>query len=401
MKNIKDLQEKRNKLFNEGKSLYSAEEGVETRSLSEEEKTHAKEIRDEIRSLDAQIETEKVSRVKNQDAIVEKRDASENLGEKKDMNKEQEVRSMELYIRNETASDEYRDLTASISAGNATASTPGNGGVTIPKNVASDIIAKLGEQAPVFGLSKQLPSVVGSLTVPRQGSVESSSFTGELENLSQLKPQFETVDLTQKRVGSFIQLTEQLLNDSAVDIVSYSIDYLAASLGSALEKNILVGVPKGFSPVIGHIADENLVTFADVAAPTVEELIDITNAVNPSYLPGSVFVVSRPVYDIMSKLKDGDGQYLFFRGDTATAGHPTFAGFPVYVSDSLKDNATSQVIFGNFTRGYSVMVKEGIALQMVSQDTTQVLAGGRLLAITGYMDGAVVDPFAFAAAKKA
>lgn len=400
MKNIKDLQEKRNKLFNEGKSLYSAEEGVETRSLSEEEKTHAKEIRDEIRSLDAQIETEKVSRVKNQDAIVEKRDASENLGEKKDMNKEQEVRSMELYIRNETASDEYRDLTASISAGNATASTPGNGGVTIPKNVASDIIAKLGEQAPVFGLSKQLPSVVGSLTVPRQGSVESSSFTGELENLSQLKPQFETVDLTQKRVGSFIQLTEQLLNDSAVDIVSYSVDYLAASLGAALEKNILVGVPKGFSPVIGHIADENLVTFVDVAAPTVEELIDITNAVNPSYLPGSVFVVSRPVYDIMSKLKDGDGQYLFFRGDTATAGHPTFAGFPVYVSDSLKDNDTSQVVFGNFTRGYSVMVKEGIALQMVSQDTTQVLAGGRLLAITGYMDGAVVDPFAFAAAKK-
>lgn len=362
MKNIKDLQEKRNKLFNEGKSLYSAEEGVETRSLSEEEKTHAKEIRDEIRSLDAQIETEKVNRVKNQDAIVEKRDASENLGENKDMTKEQEVRSMELYIRNETASDEYRDLTASISAGNATASTPGNGGVTIPKNVASDVIAKLGEQAPVFGLAKQLPSVVGSLTVPRQGSVESSSFTGELENLSQLKPQFETVDLTQKRVGSFIQLTEQLLNDSAVDIVSYSIDYLAASLGAALEKNILVGVPKGFSPVIGNIADENLVTFADVAAPTVEELIDITNAVNPSYLPGSVFVVSRPVYDIMSKLKDGDGQYLFFRGDTATAGHPTFAGFPVYVSDSLKDNATSQVIFGNFTRGYSIMVKEGIAL---------------------------------------
>lgn len=400
MKNIKDLQEKRNKLFNEGKSLYSAEEGVETRSLSEEEKIHAKEIRDEIRSLDAQIEDEKVNRVKNQDAIVEKRDASENLGENKDMSKEEEIRSMELYIRNETASDEYRDLTASLTAANVSASTPGNGGVTIPKNVAADVIAKLGEQAPVFGLAKQLPSVVGSLTVPRQGNLATSSFTGELENLAQLKPQFETVDLTQKRVGSFIQLTEQLLNDSAVDIVSYSIDFLAASLGAALEKNILVGDTKGFSPVIGHVAAENLVKFTNVAAPTVEELIDVTNAVNPSYLPGSVFVVSRAVYDVMSKLKDGDGQYLFFRGDTATAGHPTFAGFPVYVSDSLKDNVTSQVIFGNFPRGYSVMIKEGIALQMVSQDTTQVLAGGRLLAITGYMDGAVVDPFAFASSKK-
>ena len=399
MKSIKDLQDKRASLFKQGQSIIdSAKDGEEIRSLNDDEQSKAEGIQEEIRQLDEEIAEEKRNR-DSKDAIVETRDASENLGDKKDMTKEQEVRSMELYIRNETASDEYRDLTASISAGNATPSTPGNGGVTIPKNVASDVIAKLGEQSPVFGLSKQLPSVVGSLTVPRQGSLESSSFTGELENLSQLKPQFETVDLTQKRVGAFIQLSEQLLNDSAVDIVSYSIDYLAASLGSALEKNILVGVTKGFSPVIGNIADENLVTFADVAAPTVEELIDITNAVNPSYLPGSVFVVSRPVYDIMSKLKDGDGQYLFFRGDTATAGHPTFAGFPVYVSDSLKDNATSQVIFGNFSRGYDIMVKEGIALQMVSQDTTQVLAGGRLLAITGYMDGAVVDPFAFAAAK--
>lgn len=401
MKSIKDLQDKRTSLFKQGQSIIdSAKDGEEIRSLNDDEQSKAEGIQEEIRQLDEEIAEEKRNR-DSKDAIVETRDASENQGDNKNMTKEQEVRSMELYIRNETASDEYRDLTASISAENATPSTPANGGVTIPKNVAADVITKLGEGAPVFGLSKQLPSVVGSLTIPRQGSLESSAFTGELENLSQLKPQFETVDLTQKRVGAFIQLSEQLLNDSAVDIVSYSIDYLASSLGSTLEKNILVGVPKGFSPVIGNIADENLVEFADVAAPTVEELIQVTNAVNPAYLPGSVFVVSRPVYNAMSKLKDGDGQYLFFRGDTATAGRPTFAGFPVYVSDALKDNATSQVVFGNFSRGYAVMVKEGVALQMVSQDTTQVLAGGRLLAITGYMDGAVVDPYAFAAAKKA
>lgn len=398
MKNIKKLSEKRESLMAQGKKIknLSMKDGVEVRDMSEEEINQAEEIRSQIEEIDSQIEEEKRSRAN--ESKIETRDFKNTEKENKMATKEEEVRSLDMFLRGQVDSEEYRDLTASISAGNAVASTPGNGGVTIPKNVAAEVIAKLGESAPVFGLSKQLPSVTGVLTVPRQGNAEASAFTGELENLSQLKPQFETVDLTQKRVGSFIQLTDQVINDSAVNIVSYSIDYLSNALGLALEKNILVGLPKGFSPVIGNVAEENQVEFADIAAPTVEELIDVTNAINPSYLTGAVFVVSRAVYNVMSKLKDGDGQYLFFRGDTATAGHPTFAGYPVYVSDSLKDNATSQVVFGNFSRGYDIMVKQGIALNMVAQDTTQILAGGKLLAITGYMDGAVVDPYAFVTA---
>lgn len=396
MKSIKELEEKRSALIAQGKELVAEE----TRDLNEEEFAQANALAEEVRELDAQIANEKLSR--NADAIVETREAPiTNTGDNKTMEKQEELRSLELYVRGQQETDEYRDLTASISAGNATASTPGNGGVTIPKNVEADVIAKLGEVSPVFGLSKQFASVTGVLSVPRQGSLEAAGFTGELENLSQLKPQFETVDLTQKRVGAFIQLTDQVLNDSAIDLMGYSTGYLAQSLGRILEKNILIGAPKGFAPVKGNIAAENLVKFADVAAPTVEELIDLTNGINPYYLPGSVFVVSRAVYNVMSKLKDGNGEYLFFRGDTSTAGHPTFAGFPVYVSESLKDDADSQVYFGNFSAGYGIMVKQGLALTLVQGDTAQVLAGGKMLAITGYMDGAVVDPYAFASAKKA
>lgn len=400
MESLKELQEKRAKLFADGQEIVdNAKDGVEVRSLNEAEITKADEIKEEIRQLDIKIAEEKENRAKGavsetREAIAQKKENIEN------MTKEQEVRSLDLYLRGQAESEEYRDLTASISAGNAVASTPGNGGVTIPKNVAADVIAKLGEVSPIFSLSRQIPSVTGVLTVPRQGSLEASSFTGELENIAQLKPQFETVDLTQKRVGAFIQLTDQILNDSAIDLVSYSTEYLAQSLGRALEKNILVGVDKGFSPIIGHVAPENAVTFADPAAPTIDEMIDLTNAVNPAYLVGSAFYVSRPVYNVISKLKDGDGQYLFFRGDTATAGHPTFAGYPVYVSESLAGQDV-QVIFGNASMGYSVMIKEGIALTLVQGDTTQVLAGGKLLAITGYMDGTVTDPYAFATAKKA
>ena len=171
MKSIKELEEKRSALIAQGKELVAEE----TRDLNEEEFAQANALAEEVRELDAQIANEKLSR--NADAIVETREAPiTNTGDNKTMEKQEELRSLELYVRGQQETDEYRELTASISAGNATASTPGNGGVTIPRNVEADVIAKLGEVSPVFGLSKQFASVTGVLSVPRQGSLEAAGF---------------------------------------------------------------------------------------------------------------------------------------------------------------------------------------------------------------------------------
>ena len=47
------------------------------------------------------------------------------------------------------------------------------------------------------------------------------------------------------------------------------------------------------------------------------------------------------------------------------------------------------------------MTKQGLRLTHVTADTQQALAGGHLVVLDGYMDGAVTNPDAFVVAKPA
>lgn len=401
MKNIKKLSEQRAALKAEGKKIteLSMKDGVEIREMSEDEISQAEEIRSQIEDIDSQIEEEKRSR--SSESKVETRDFNNEEKENKMASKEEEVRALNLYVKGQTQSEEYRDLSDTVTLGNNTAGTPGNGGVTVPTTVRGELIDKVGETSPVFALVQKVTSNNGFYRFPRKTSSNMAGFANELDNLKKLTPTLEYVDLGQKRVGAYTQISDMILNDSAIDVIGEALKDLSSDLGAALEKSILIG--KGgaeFSGVVGNVDAKNVLTYANAEAPTVEEIIDTINGLNPFYLSGSVFVVSREVFNNISKLKDGDGEYLYFRGDTTTHNQPTFGGFPVYVTDQLAGQDT-QLVFGNFSKGYGMVIKDDIMLRTVDNDTQSVLAGVKLLAITAYMDGAVVDPFAFVTTKKA
>ena len=321
--------------------------------------------------------------------------------------KELEIRGMEQFLRGQYG-EERRALTnANTAEGVGTeGGTAGQQGVTIPEGVYGEIIELLGENAPVFEMARKFPSVTGNLKVAREGDQSDEGFIGETLDATKLKPMLKAVTLKQKRVAAALQLTNQLVNDSAVDIVEYSTRRLSRSAAKAIERGILIGAKSGeeaddtFRPIIGDTSVLSH-TVAAVDELTVEEILDIYGTLNPAYLDGAAWIVSRAVFNKMLKLKDGDGSYLVFR--TIVEGRPgyTLLGCPVYVSDVLKDNATSQVVFGNITEGYGMLVKKDMNLVAVTADTTQALAGGRLYVLDAYMDGAVINPNAIVVAKKA
>ena len=100
--------------------------------------------------------------------------------------------------------------------------------------------------------------------------------------------------------------------------------------------------------------------------------------------------MSREFFNQISKLKDSNGHYYMQNGIVNGRLSYTLFGAPVYVTDSLP--ATTPVIFGSIQESYAIMVKQGLALQHVTGDTTQALRGSQLLVLDGYMDGAVYNP---------
>ena len=160
---LKSLIEKRNNVLDEGKKLAKV---AETRSLKEDELSKLKEYRSQVEDINKTIDGVKEFRSLEQSSSTEK-DFTEKKVEPKDEEKDEkktelrsksktqmnqkspEYRALSLYLRGRANTQEFRDITAGMTAGNATAGTDGNGGMTISDTVFNDIIEKAGNISPV------------------------------------------------------------------------------------------------------------------------------------------------------------------------------------------------------------------------------------------------------------
>lgn len=395
-KNLKALLEKRNTLLSEMNGIVDLVES-ETRSFEEAETSRLAEIKSEVTNIDGTIEQIKEIRglaAAEAPLDFEKGDAKM----EKEMTPEFEVRGLEQYLRGQNG-EERRALADANTVDNATEGAAGNGGITVPTSVYDQIIEQLTETSPVFAAARKFGSVTGNLKVAREDGLNDEGFIGETLDATKIKPVLKSVTLTQKRVGAAIQLTNQLINDSGVDIVGYANGRLTRSVSIAIERGILVGAKdpedasQTFRPIIGDKDVKNIEI--EAAGPTVENLLDIYASINPGYLAGSMFIVSRKIFNVMLKLKDGDGSYLVFRDIVNGKPGYTLFGIPVHVSAVLADQADGkEMVFGNINQAYGMLVKKDMNLITVTADTTQALAGGRLAVLDAYMDGAVVNPAA-------
>lgn len=401
-KNLKALLEKRNTLVAEMNGMVGVVE-EETRSFDETEVSRLAEIRSEVTSIDATIE--QVKEIRGMASVDENIDfkGDNEVTDTVEKTVEFETRGLEDYLRGRN-SEELRALTEATTLGNVAENTAGNGGVTVPTAVHTEIIRKLEEESPVFAAVRKFGSVTGNLKIARETTNDDEGFIGETLDATKIRPSLKTVTLTQKRVGAATQLTNQLINDSGVDIVGYTNERLSRSVGRAIERGILLGAKSGeqadqtFRPIT---KDADIVAKASTlagAVPTVEELLAVYTTLNPAYLDGSMWIVSRAVFNGILALKDGDGTYLVFRDIVNGKPGYTLFGCPVHVTNILTDDETG-IVFGNLNQAYGMLVKKGMNLTTVTADTTQALAGGRLAVLDAYMDGAVINPDAVQIAK--
>ncbi|QWH10415.1 phage major capsid protein [Bacillus mycoides] len=379
---IKQLQELKTKIFNENRELLMKE----SRSLSDGEQYCQSEVLDELRSIDGKIQSvEYTNKTETRGAIT--------------MNKnnglEKETRAVEQFLRKQDG-PELREVRAVT-----TGTTPGS--LTVPTTISDYIVEKLYESAPIFSRTKNFTPVNGFLEILREKTLGTASFVGEM-NQSNMANDFtmDKVRLDQKRVGSAIELSEHLVNDSGIDVVNYSIGVLSRRLGTKLDETVLNGdKTKGeFEGILNDVTIEDMIS-ASSTDITIDELLDLYNSMNPSYIGGAVWVMSRPTFNKISKLKNTNGDYHLVR-DVATTG-PIYKlfGQPVLIQNVMPAPVAGEraVLFANFGEGYATMTKKGLTLKHISDDTTQALRGSHLLLLDGYMDGKVLNKDAIKALK--
>ena len=427
--NKKALIEKKNELHKQFNALFDDDE--EKRSLSKEKEDKIKklfnslsQIDEEIRSLDKQYVSENKSQKRKRDFM--------NKEEKLEIRKNIEAEAFAMKAHGKRASEIAQELAnkyevradAGTGAGTGTTGATGATGATTgsaasfaaditsavgkdgglePTYTTQSIVQRMQEASPAWAQATHVPSVNGFLQVPREVDIAKAGFVGELEEAQHVNAGFQYVTLADKRIGAQLQLTRTMLDMTPVDLLNYAVTRVGAAAGYAVERAMFVGSKdhpdKSFSPILGNNDPSQQITLKTPGVPTVEELIDIKNTINPSYLPGCAWYVSRAVFNVISKLKDGNGEYLLFKSNVPVNGSPqTLMGMPIFVTDALA-GADQQIVFGNMSRGYVVTDNSSTRLDVITDDTQQATMDGALIVLNAHSDGAVIDPFAFVVVK--
>lgn len=369
--NIKTLREKKNELLLQAETLVNEAE-KETRSLSDTEYDSFTKLTNKIKEID--VEIRKYESLRSDGEKIEVRD---NMEVEKMKSKEKELRGLEQYLRKQDG-EEVRALV-----------TTSEGGAVIPEHIEGTIVKKMEETSPVFAMSRKFPSVSGTLKIAKENEVSMAGFVGEGQDVAEQELNLGEVKLTQKRVGAAISLSNQLINDSAVNIVDYSIDLLSRKVAKAIEKSILVGTGDDEFAGIVNEASVKSIKIKKADPVTVDVLMDMYNLLHPEFLAGACFIFSRPFFNILAKLKDNNGHFYMQNGMVNGKLTYTLFGVEVIVTDVLTEDTPA--VFGSIGDAYATLIKTGLSLQHVVGDTTQALRGSQLLVLDGYMDGVVFN----------
>ncbi|MGE7185582.1 phage major capsid protein [Peribacillus sp. NPDC006672] len=272
--------------------------------------------------------------------------------------------------------------------------TNGHGSV-IPETVSDMIVEKLEESSQVFAKARKIPTVSGSVKIPRETSVGLAAFVGEGQSLIEEAFSLGEVTLNQKRAGAYIALTNQLINDAAMNMADYITKLLAKRTFKAIERSILRGtLVEEFAGIVPNdeIGTRSLsVTATD--EELLETLLDMSLSIHPEYLQRSEFIMSRPFYNRVAKIKDAAGNFYVQNGIRNGKPTYTFFGLGVIITDSLDAGDAGDIpcIVGSLQDGYAVMVKKGAQMTTV-RDSQHALQGSIGFVFDVYVDGAVYNP---------
>lgn len=269
-----------------------------------------------------------------------------------------------------------------------------DGSAVIPENVANIIIQKMIEQSPVFDKARKIYPDAGSVKVVRENDNVVVGFVGEAENVLEQSMVFDFVKLQQRRIGAAVNISQQLLNDSGIDLAAYAEDLLSRRASKAVERSMLIGTGDANNEFAGIINDVDIKVINNDqagAAVTMDNLNSMVTGVHPSFLPDAIFIMQRNFFNTVARMKDAMGHYYVQNGIINGKLTYTLFGVQIAITDVLPDN--TPCVFGDVGQGVTVSVKKSLGIQEVI-DSNTALQGTRMFVLDGYMDSAVCNPAA-------
>lgn len=249
-------------------------------------------------------------------------------------------------------------------------------GLLIPTELRAEVLRIAEKQ---FGLARRdmfyLPfsGPGNSRTIPTLGTSVSVKWTGEGAKKGSTQPKFNLVTQTLKKLTAIVPMTEEILEDSAINLNTLLGELFAEAIAKEEDIQFFAGVGAPWTGILNN-GNVNHVDQAsgDATQLTVDDLIDMEDATPTGALNGAKYYFHRSVLSVLRKLKGADGHYILV---PASNGQPaTLNGYPYETSDAfpaLTDvgEGDPYILFGNLKQGAVFGDKQQIRIKLLDQAT--------------------------------
>ena len=203
------------------------------------------------------------------------------------------------------------------------------------------------------------------IRVPVEATRPTGTATAESAVFAESEGTFNELTLRAWKYGTLIRVSRELLDDNAIDLVSFLGKQIGVSLGTAVNSALTLGTgtvqPQGISGAAGS----GITGGTGVAGvPTFPNLIDLVHSVDTAYAqrPSVAFMMRRATVGKIRQLTDGNGAYLFAPASSVSS-VDTLLGYPVLENPYVAATATNgkSVLFGDMS-SFHVRVQGGIEI---------------------------------------
>lgn len=194
-----------------------------------------------------------------------------------------------------------------------------------------------------------------AVQIPKTTSYSTAAIVAEAGPISESDPQFAQVSLDAKKYAFIVDVSSELLTDSAVDITSFLARQGGRALGLGSGAHFITGNGTTQPNGVAALASVGKTGSAGVAgAFNGDDLIDLYYSVIEPYRVNATWMMRDASLAAARKLKDTNtGQYLWQPG--LQAGEPgSLLGRPVVADQNVAAVALSarSILFGDFSTYY-------------------------------------------------
>ena len=233
-----------------------------------------------------------------------------------------------------------------------------DGGLTVPKDIKTKIkeLRRSEDALETLVNVEHVTTNSGSRVIEREADQTPFDNVDEAAEFPDVStPQFENVDYKIKKKGGILKVTQELLSDTAENIMNYLKKWIAKKAKATRNFMIIAKI-------------KEICKGLEVTVTGLDNLKDIFNVMlDPAIALGAVAVTNQSGFNFLDKLKDERGNYILQKDPTQATKKLLFGEYPVIkLSNKTLQNIDGKapIICGDLKEAITIFDRETLTIDI-------------------------------------